>query len=83
MSQTPPEENREASNTSRALLHELAEALTAIQSYVAGARHLAHGQRSEVTTELADALERLSEEVQRATDVLRRFRIALRSLDTG
>lgn len=79
----PPEENREANYGSRPPLHELAEALTAIQNYATAAQHLAHKQHSEATTELAGALDRLTKEVRRAVIVLRRLQASFRTSDAG
>lgn len=73
MSGMPPEENPKANYGSRSPLHELAEALTAIQNYASAAQYLARKQHFEAPPELDGALDRLTKEVRRAVNVLRRL----------
>ncbi len=73
MSGMPPDENPEPNHGSRSPLHELAEALTAIQNFASAAQHLARKQHAEAPPELDAALDHLTKQVQRAVIVLRRL----------
>ncbi len=79
---TPPEENRPAEAARRALLHELAEALTAVENYASVARSLAGGPHQDEPPGLAAALERLNAQVRRAVEALRRLRALMPPLDS-
>ncbi len=69
--------------SSAPLLHELAEALTAIDNYAAAARSLAAGKRSQNEVALAGTLERLIGQVRRAMDAMRQLRALLNPTDGG
>lgn len=60
------------SGVGRALLHELAEALTAIEGYVAGAQHLSNRSHGE-NAQIAGVLERLADQAKRAADAVRQL----------
>jgi len=79
----PPEENPEANRARREPLHELAEALTAIQNYARAAQNLASRQHSEANPELVNSLERLAEGARRAVRVLRHLQASIRAADPG
>jgi phosphoglycerate-specific signal transduction histidine kinase len=72
-----------AGNLSGALLHELAEALTAIDSYAAAARNLAAGEHADKEAALAGTLDHLSAQVRRALDAVRRLRALLHPTGGG
>lgn len=77
MAPMSPDQNQQLMAACRALLHELTEALTAIENYARGAQHLAAGQGSEDPGRLVGALEHLIEQVHRAANAMRRFRSLL------
>lgn len=68
----------EARRSSLALLHELAEALTAITGYVEAARHLHDADPPSARTKLREALEKSLAQLSRADGVVRRLRTQLR-----
>ncbi len=67
-----------AERSSVALLHELAEALTAITSYVEAASHLHDTDPPSGRTRLRQALEKSLAQLSRADGVVRRLRTLLR-----
>jgi phosphoglycerate-specific signal transduction histidine kinase len=72
-----------AGKLSSTLLHELAEALTAIDNYAAAARSLAGGERAQKEAELAATLEHLTGQVRRGLGAVRQLRALLHPKDAG
>ncbi|HWA81383.1 MAG TPA: hypothetical protein VG848_13885 [Acetobacteraceae bacterium] len=82
MARASPDEVRQVIAGSCLLLHELAESLTAIENYAAGARYWLKENATD-SSELANALTCVADQVRRAADVMRRLRILLDSGGTG
>jgi two-component system, LuxR family, sensor kinase FixL len=69
--------------SSLALVHELAEPLTAITNYLEAALYLHDHEPQSARTKRREALERSLAEISRADDLLHRLRTLLHSDDPG
>ena len=78
MARASPDEARQVIAGSRLLLHELAESLTALENYAAGAQRWLKENAAD-SRELADALACVGNQARRAADVMRQLRALLDS----